>query len=215
MRIGVFVAVFLINKIAFLFLGVSVLVYFMVESKRIKIKVEKDKNYRKEKEKVTGFIGEIVRGVRDIKMLNAEKSFIKELKRKITGLNDKIFDMQNVNRKYILLRGFVRDLSDLLLILVLVFLIAQKELAIAESFYTDKNSLLTHEISFYYIVKPDDFANISLKDYSKYENDKKEAKQHNFVWLPINSLHDFDFRPTFVKQKLITNNYEFEHIIIK
>ncbi len=91
----------------------------------------------------------------------------------------------------------------------------QKEFAIAESFYTDKNSLLTHEISFYYIVKPDDFANISLKDYSKYENDKGETKQHNFVWLPINSLHDFDFRPIFIKQKLITNNYEFEHIIIK
>lgn len=91
----------------------------------------------------------------------------------------------------------------------------QKELAIVENFYTDKNGLLTHEISFYYIVNPDNFSNISLEDYSKYENDKGEIKQHNFVWLPINTLREFDFRPTFVKEKLINNNYEFEHIIIK
>ena len=91
----------------------------------------------------------------------------------------------------------------------------QKELAVVENFYTDKNGLLTHEISFYYIVNPDNFSNISLEDYSKYENDKGEIKQHNFVWLPINTLHDFDFRPTFIKEKLINNNYEFEHIIIK
>src|SRR5574344_1896883 len=89
----------------------------------------------------------------------------------------------------------------------------QKESAVVENFYTDKNVLLTHEISFYYIVNPDHFSNISLEDYSKYENDKGEIKQHNFVWLPINTLHDFDFRPTFIKEKLINNNYEFEHII--
>lgn len=91
----------------------------------------------------------------------------------------------------------------------------QKELAVVENFYTDKNSLLTHEISFYYIVNPDNFSNISLEGYSKYENDKGEIKQHNFVWLPINTLREFDFRPTFIKEKLINNNYEFEHIIIK
>ncbi len=91
----------------------------------------------------------------------------------------------------------------------------QKELAVVENFYTDKNGLLTHEISFYYIVNPDNFSNISLENYSKYENDKEEIKQHNFVWLPINTLYDFDFRPTFIKEKLINNNYKFEHMIIK
>ena len=91
----------------------------------------------------------------------------------------------------------------------------EKELAVVENFYTDKNSLLTHEISFYYIVDPENFSNISLGAYSKYENDKGEIKQHNFIWLPINNLHDFDFRPAFIKEKLTNNNYEFEHIIVK
>lgn len=90
-----------------------------------------------------------------------------------------------------------------------------KELAVIENFYTDKNNLVTHEISFYYIVKPDNFSKIPLENYSKYENDKGKLKRHNFVWLDMNLLKDFDFRPSFIKEKLISNNFDFEHIIIK
>lgn len=89
-----------------------------------------------------------------------------------------------------------------------------KELAFVENFYTDKNNLLTHELSLFYIVKPDNFSNIPLEDYSKYEKDNGKLKKHNFVWLDINSLGDYDFKPTFIKQKIMNNNYNFEHIII-
>ena len=54
-----------------------------------------------------------------------------------------------------------------------------KELAVIENFYTDRNNFLTHEISFYYIVKPYNFSKIPLENYSRYENDKGELKQHN------------------------------------
>ena len=40
-------------------------------------------------------------------------------------------------------------------------------------------------------------------------------KIHNFEWLEISSLKDFDFRPEFLKDKLINGIYDFEHIIIK
>lgn len=91
----------------------------------------------------------------------------------------------------------------------------EKELAIVENFYLDKNNLQTHEISFYYIVKPENFDNIPLQNYVKIENDKGETKNHNFEWLDISSLKDFDFRPTFIKEKLISQNMDFQHIIIK
>ena len=67
-----------------------------------------------------------------------------------------------------------------------------KELAIVENFYLDKNNFQTHEISFYYVVNPD-----------------------NFEWLDISMLEDYDFRPEFLKEKLIDKNYNFEHIIKK
>lgn len=91
----------------------------------------------------------------------------------------------------------------------------EKELAFVESFYTDKNNLKTHELSFYYIIQPENVDSIKMKEYSIQEIDKGKLKQHNFEWLDINSLNEVDFRPECIKEKLIKANYEFEHIIIK
>lgn len=90
-----------------------------------------------------------------------------------------------------------------------------KELAVVENFYLDKNNLQTHEISFYYIVKPENFNKISLQNYSKTENDKGEVKKHNFEWLDISLLNNFDFRPKFIKDKLISQDFNFEHLIVR
>lgn len=90
-----------------------------------------------------------------------------------------------------------------------------KDFAIVESFYLDKNNLQVHEISFYYILLANDFKKIPLKNYSSTELDKGEIKTHNFEWLDISKLQNIDFRPTVIKEKLISGNYNFEHIIIK
>ena len=90
-----------------------------------------------------------------------------------------------------------------------------KELAIVENFYIDKKNMQTHEISFYYIVTPENFNKISLEKYKKEENDKGKIKIHNFEWLDVSTIENYDFKPKFLKDKLINENYEFEHIIIK
>ena len=89
----------------------------------LKKKKQDNKKFRESKEKVSGFIGELVRGARDIKMLNSEKSFINELTLKINRLNESRYSMVDIDRNYGLLSGFNRDLSDLLLIVVLVVLV--------------------------------------------------------------------------------------------
>ena len=78
-----------------------------------------------------------------------------------------------------------------------------KEIAIVENFYIDKKDLQTHEISFYYIVTPENFDKISLGKYKKEENDKGKIKIHNFEWLDISTLENYDFKPKFLKDKLI------------
>lgn len=90
-----------------------------------------------------------------------------------------------------------------------------KEIAIVENFYMDKKGFQTHELSFYYIVSPENFDKISLQNYEKVENDKGEIKVHNFEWLDIKSLNNFDFRPEFLKEKLMNGDYNLEHKIIK
>ena len=131
--IGIFAAVFIINKLAFLYLITMTIVLFTIERIRIKKYNLKDKIFRKENERVAGFVGEMVRGSRDIKMLNAENSFISSLKDKISNLNNNRYDMQKTDRRYNFLRGFTLDLTDLLLIFLLVYLIRYNALAIASA----------------------------------------------------------------------------------
>lgn len=132
-NIGIFSAVFIINKIAFIYLVISVLTLYVIERQRVGQLNDKDKIFRKKNEQVSGFIGELVRGVRDIKMLNAETSFLSELDSKVTDLNQQRYLMGQVNRKYTLLRGTIMDLSDLGMIILLVILIASSNLLVAEA----------------------------------------------------------------------------------
>jgi ABC-type multidrug transport system fused ATPase/permease subunit len=103
--LGIFIAIFLINKIVFIYLVIMIIILYLIESIRTKKRNENDKIYRKEKEKVSGFIGELVRGSRDIKMLNSEDSFLTELYGKVKKANQTGYDMSDVNRKFRLLGG--------------------------------------------------------------------------------------------------------------
>ena len=62
-NIGIFFAVLIINVWAFLYLVVMVSILFVIERRRVKYLNEYDKKFRKESEKVSGFVGEIVRGI--------------------------------------------------------------------------------------------------------------------------------------------------------
>ncbi len=131
--LGIFAAVFIINKIVFVYLVISIVILYIIENARVKKYNEKDKMFRHENDLVSGFVGEIVRGTRDIKMLNAEDSFMETLYGKIINLNKTRYKMQDVDNKFALGRGFFRDLSDLLLITLLVFLIKDGSLAVASA----------------------------------------------------------------------------------
>ncbi len=90
----------------------------------------------------------------------------------------------------------------------------KKELAIVENFYIDTNDFETHELCFYYLVTPENINEAPLNNYSVIENDKGELKQHNFEWLDISSLNNVDFRPSFIKSKLVSGNFAFDHVMI-
>ena len=89
------------------------------------------------------------------------------------------------------------------------------DFAIIESFYLDNNNLQTHEISFYYTLLAKNYDKIPFENYSLTELDNGKQKTHNFEWLDISKLHEIDFRPAFIKEKLISGKYDFEHFIVK
>lgn len=149
--IGIFAAVFIINKIAFLYLIVMVVIIYFVEKRRVKIFNEKDKSFRKKNEYVSGFVGELVRGIRDIKMLNAEKSFMKELNAKVIDLNQERYAMSKTDRNYGYIRNTLIDFFDTGMIFLLVGLIVKTNLSIASAIvihnYTNRVTSIVNYVS--------------------------------------------------------------------
>lgn len=131
--LGIFVAIFIINIWAFFYMIFVIIVLFFIEKKRTIIYNQYDKKFRKKNEKVSGFVGEIVRGIRDIKLLNAESSFTDKLHEEVEEVNLYRYEMDTINRRYSLLRGTFRDFFDMGLIFLLVYLIIKGELAIANA----------------------------------------------------------------------------------
>ena len=149
--IGIFAAVFIINKIAFLYLIVMVVIIYFVEKRRVKIFNEKDKSFRKKNEYVSGFVGELVRGIRDIKMLNAEESFMKELNAKVIDLNQERYAMSKTDRNYGYIRNTLIDFFDTGMIFLLVGLIVKTNLSIASAIvihnYTNRVTSIVNYVS--------------------------------------------------------------------
>ena len=57
---------------------------------------EIDKKRRKIAEKNTGLVGELVRGIRDIKVLNANENFMSKAKSRLREANEENYKMEKV-----------------------------------------------------------------------------------------------------------------------
>lgn len=194
--IGIFLAVFIINKAVFFYLLLTICTIFVVEKKRTNVVNAQDKIYRKKNERVSGFIGELVRGAHDIKMLNAENSFIKELDSKIIDLNNEKYKMDEKNRNYILLSATLSDIFSTGNIILSVFLITQNLLSIPNALVI--NNYLGRLTSIIYFVsqfleKVKDFNLSSERVFAIM--DSKEFGKEKFGKKHIDKVNgDFEFK---------------------
>jgi len=129
--VGIFVAIFIINKLVFIAYLLGSTILTVLHLMRTKAVNERDKNYRKQREKTAGLIGELVRGVRDIKMLNAKESFVCEIERNIDDLTKSQFKMRNTEMNYNAIIDSIGSTIELLLIVLMVYLIDNGALTIA------------------------------------------------------------------------------------
>lgn len=132
-NIGILFAIFIINKLLFIYYVIAIITIFIVETIRVREFSENDKKFRKISEQTTGLSGELVRGVRDLKVLNAGDSFLNRIYDKVTLLNQERYKMNTSNRLYSLLSGSVRDLFDFILIIIFIVMIKNDMLGIEEA----------------------------------------------------------------------------------
>lgn len=144
--VGTFISVFIINKTVFFFYLVCaiLLTYFhLIKSSKVK---RKNREKRKADEKVTSLTSELIRGIRDIKMLNAKASFFKKLDSSIDELNDKYLEARNIDINYNLLIETLISIANFLLIAIFVYLIKLDMLSVpmAVALYSYRDRLLTN-----------------------------------------------------------------------
>lgn len=183
--IGIFIAIFIINKIVFFYyLATAIILSYLHILKSRKITI-KEKQFREKREKVTGLIGELIRGVRDIKMLNAKTSFISTLNKNIVDQNESRIDTRNVDIFYNFIINTLSNIFEFSLILLLVYLVYKNtitaSIAIALFSYRfnvmtnlmDKVSLLLEEITNFNISANRVFSILENKKYKKEKFGKK------------------------------------------
>ena len=159
--IGIFIAILIIDFRIFLFIFILVFIIGIIERKRIQNRINNEKIIRKDNDLVTGFIGELVRGTKDIKMLSAEKSFLNETDKKITNLNEKRYNMFKIQRRFRVSINTLKDFQTLAIITLLLYFISKDEITIAYAIVIHN---YVGRIS--YIVKS--FSNLvdSIKDFN-------------------------------------------------
>lgn len=132
-NIGVLIVVFVINQYIFLFFVSSMLLLYWGERARMRHYFEMDKVQRKLMEKNTGLLSELVRGIRDIKVLNADRNFINKTREYIIEANNKSYEMATLTRRYNFLISFIKDMLDLLFIILMIYLMANNIISIANA----------------------------------------------------------------------------------
>lgn len=121
-NIGVLVAIFLLNRYLFLYAIITSICIFLINKKRLSKQYEVQKKLKKIQEKKTGLTGELVRGIRDIKVLNASHTILNQATNKIIEASNEEVKMLNIRRFYQYLEDNLRAISDLLFILLGVIL---------------------------------------------------------------------------------------------
>ena len=125
---GIFVAVFIINKEIFVYLVIMATISFLIEKIRASKRNEQDKAMRKQRERVSGFVSEMVRGQKDIKLLNSERNFLSELGTRIKDAFFLDYKMVSVSARYRFYTGVFDEITSYVNIAFLVFLIVKGQI---------------------------------------------------------------------------------------
>ncbi len=196
-NLGVFIAVFIINKWVFLFYLISSLIVtylYIIKVKKVNVK---DKYLREQREKNIGLTTELVRGVRDIKMLNARDSFLIEIEKSINEVTKRNFDMRNTDMNYNLVINISSAILESLLIVLLIYLISINNITIATAvilFSYKKNIMVNLMEKVGSLLSELKTFNLSCKRvFSMFE--EQEFKKEKFGTKHINKVQgNFEFK---------------------
>lgn len=129
-NVGVLITVFILNKYLFVYAVITSIVVYFINRKSLGKQYEVQKKLRTIQESKTGLTSELVRGIRDIKVLNANKNILKQTSDKIEETTKEQVHIMNIRRFYSYIENNIRAISDLGLIIIGCYLYNQSLLTI-------------------------------------------------------------------------------------
>lgn len=117
-NVGVLVTIFILNKYLFIYAVITSLIVYFINRKSLAKQYEVQRKLKTIEENKTGLTSELVRGIRDIKILNASRSILKQAYNKIEDATNEQVHIMNIRRLYNYIESNIRALTDLGLILV-------------------------------------------------------------------------------------------------
>ncbi len=175
---------------------IIIILVFILEIDKARRWNEYDRLYRKTAEETTGIIGELVRGIRDIKVLNASKSFLGIVENKINEVNQERYNMSKTTLKYDLIIGGVKNITEFLTLLLGIFLINIKNISIANFLviFTYRGKILN--LMSYFSFMLEDLKDFTLSATRVFEIiDSNKFKKERFGTKHINKIKGYiEFR---------------------
>lgn len=130
-NIGILLAVFLVSKIVFVYYLIVIFCIFLCNYFRYKYFFKFDKKIRELKEKNTGIITELVRGLTDIKVLNAMLGFTRKMKERFKTINTCYYKLNNKNTIMLTSIEYIKIVAQFIFIVLGVTLIKRNLLTFA------------------------------------------------------------------------------------
>ena len=130
---GILISTLFINYTIFIAYLTFIILIFFVNKKFAEINQSYRKEWKKSREKTGGFITEIVRGAKDIKILDAEESFLEKADNYLKETNKISFKYWHIRATNRLFKGNISDLCDLLISLLLIKMLLKGKLLVASA----------------------------------------------------------------------------------
>lgn len=129
-NIGVLVTVYILNRFLFIYAIITSLIVFAINKKRINKQYEVRKKLKIIEEEKTGLTSEVVRGIMDIKVLNATDTILQQTSNKIEEATKEETHIMNIRNFYSYLERNVKAITDLCFIVLGSYLYSKSLLSI-------------------------------------------------------------------------------------
>lgn len=214
-NIGILIVVINISKIMFIYFLIGGIKSLIMEKIRMDMYYKRTNEIWELQEKNTGLIAELIRGVRDIKVLNSNNVFIEKFDKRVSEVNDKNILLTIQNSRFQLVDNILSEIYEFLFYLLGVYLVS-KNLLVASNFvvlYTYRSKVKFFFSYFTYLIDRIKSFNLSANRIFEIIDGKKYEKER-FGTKVLNKIKgDFEFRNvsfSYDNRKEVLHNVNFK-----